>query len=273
VRTSRATGGGIGRGGAGPQYPAQGAAVDYYLGSAPAGDVVMEVLDRTGAVVRKFTSAGTGAPARAAVADNAAPPDDNEAGGGGGGGRGGRGGQTRLDKSAGLHRITWDMRYPGPWMSAAMPEGGNGPEAVPGDFTVRLTVGSVTETQALKIIEDPRVTADGVTTAELQEQFDHNMAVRDLVSDANKTVSKLRAAQIQFKSNDSILPRLNELSSHLLTPAIRYSKPELVTHITYLYSITNATDQKPGLDAVQRLRELRKELDQRIAELNKILGQ
>ena len=165
------------------------------------------------------------------------------------------------------------MRYPGPWQSAARPEGPNGPEAPPGDFTVRLTVGSVTATQPLKIVEDPRVTADGVTTADLQAQFEHNMQVRDLVSDANKTVSKLRAAQIQFKNNDSILPRLNELSSHLVTPIVRYSKPELVTHITYLYSMTNATDQAPGLDAVERLKELRKELDQRIAELNKILGQ
>jgi hypothetical protein len=85
-------------------------------------------------------------------------------------------------------------------------------------------------------------------------------------------VSKLRAAQIQFKNNDSILPRLNELSSHLVTPIVRYSKPELQTHITYLYSLTNSTDQKVGLDALERLKELRKELDQRMAELNKILG-
>jgi len=192
--------------------------------------------------------------------------------GGGGGGRGGRGGPTRLEKSAGMHRFTWDLRYPGPWQSAARPEGPNGPMAAPGGFSVRLTVGSVTEKQELKVTEDPRITADGVTAADLREQFEHNMQVRDLVSDVNKTVAKLRAAQIQFKSNDSILPRLNELSSHLVTPAIRYSQPELQTHITYLYSLTNMADQKVGHDAVERLQELRKELDARMAELNKILG-
>jgi hypothetical protein len=144
--------------------------------------------------------------------------------------------------------------------------------AAPGDFKVRLTVGSVTTTEPLKIVEDPRVTADGVTLADLREQFSHNMAVRDLVSEANQTVSRLRAAQIQFRNNDSILPRLNELSSHLVTPAIRYSQPELMTHITYLYSMTNSTDQKPGMDAVERLKELKKELAEKIAELDKIIG-
>jgi hypothetical protein len=58
----------------------------------------------------------------------------------------------------------------------------------------------------------------------------------------------------------------------LITPSIRYSQPELQTHITYLYGMTNATDQKIGRDAIDRYEVLRKELDQRIAELNKILG-
>ena len=273
VRTTRATGGGIGRGGAGPQYAQAGAEIDYYLNAAPAGDVQLEVLDGSGAVVRKFTSAGTDAPPRGRGAEDAPPMEEGEAGGdGGGGGRGGRGGPTKLEKSAGMHRFTWDLRYPGPWQSAQRPEGPNGPEAVPGDFKVRLTVGSVTETHSLHVIEDPRVTADGVTTADLREQFEHNIEVRDLVSEANKTVSRLRAAQIQFKNNDSILPRLNELSSHLVTPIIRYSKPELVTHITYLYQMTNNTDQKIGQDAVDRLKELRKQLDERVSELDKILA-
>ena len=65
--------------------------------------------------------------------------------------------------------------------------------------------------------------------------------------------------------------KLNELASHLITPPIRYSEPELQTHITYLYSLTTATDQKVGRDAVERYDALRKELERRIAELNAIL--
>ncbi len=64
-----------------------------------------------------------------------------------------------------MHRFTWDLRYPGPWQSAARPDGADGPMAVPGRYSVRLTVGSYTSTQPLTIIEDPRITNDGITTA------------------------------------------------------------------------------------------------------------
>ena len=100
-----------------------------------------------------------------------------------------------------------------------------------------------------------------MTTADLREQFEHNIRVRDLVSDVNKMVARIRGN-----------PKLADVASHIITPAIRYSKPELQTHITYLYSLTNGTDQKIGRDATERYDVLRKELDARMAELNKLLG-
>jgi hypothetical protein len=186
-----------------------------------------------------------------------------------------RSGPTRLDKTPGMHRFTWDLRYPGPWMSATRPEGPNGPTAVPGKFSLRLTVGSWTSTQPLAVTEDPRVTKDGVTTADLREQFDHNVKVRELVSDLNKTLARLRAAQASLRGASGAdaekLAKLNELATHLITSPIRYSQPALQTHITYLYTVTNATDQKIGRDVIERYAVLRKELDQRISELNQIL--
>ena len=258
--------GGFGRG-SGITYPFPGATIDYYFASAPAGDVTLDVLDSSGKVIRKFSSAN-GTEERPEALD----------GGGGEEGEGGfriRSGPTRLDKSAGMHRFTWDLRYIGPWMSKTRPEGPNGPVAVPGKYSLRLTAGSWSATQPLTIVEDPRVTKDGVTESDLREQFEHNMKVRDLVSDVNKTVARVREAQASLRDSaggtGDTLARLNELASHLITPSIRYSKPELQTHITYLYGMTNMTDQKIGRDAIERYNELRKELDQRIAELNAIL--
>jgi hypothetical protein len=256
--------GGFGGGGGGVQYPNPGAIIDYYLASAPAEDISLEILDASGKLVRKFSSAGSAIAERGAVAE-AAPPEEGEEGG-----FRARGGPTRLDKTAGMHRFTWDLRYPGPWASNTRPEGPNGPMAVPGKYMAKLTVGSWTSTQPFTIIEDPRVTKDGVTTADLREQFEHNMRVRELVSDVNKTVARLRAAQAG--ASPEKLAKLNELASHLITPSIRYSKPELQTHITYLYSMTNSTDQKIGRDAIERYAVLRKELDKRIAELDDIIG-
>jgi len=166
-----------------------------------------------------------------------------------------------------MHRFIWDLRYPGPWQSKARPEGPNGPVAVPGNYSVRLTSGSFNSIVPLTVTEDPRVTKSGVTTADLREQFEHNMKVRDLVSDVNRAVARVRAAQRSGLSSDK-LAKVNEIASHLITPSIRYSKPELQTHITYLYSVTTATDQKIGRDVIDRYNVLRKELDARIAEAN-----
>ena len=249
--------GGFGRGST-LQYPLAGAAIDYYLAGAPAEDIKMEILDGAGKTVRTFTSAGTAADERASAAD-APPSDDGE------GGFRMRSGPTRLDKTAGMHRFTWDLRYPGPWMSATRPEGPNGPVAVPGKYAVRLTVGTWTATQPLTVIEDPRVTREGVTTADLREQFDHNMRVRDLVSDMNHTVARLRAALATAEGEKKT--KLTGLSARLITPTIRYSEPALQTHITYLYTMTNNTDQKVGRDAVERYAALRKELDAIMAEM------
>ena len=255
--------GGFGRAATGPQYPRAGAAIDYYPATAPAGDITLDIIDKDGRVVRKFSSAGSAADESTAITD-AAPSEDDE------GAPRQRSGPTRLDKGAGMHRFTWDLRYPGPWQSKARPEGPNGPLAVPGKYIVRLTSSTIA-TQPLTVIEDPRITKSGVSAADLREQFDHNMRVRDLVSLCAKTIARLRAAQAV--STGDTLAKLNDLASHLITPPVRYSKPELQSHLTYLYSMTNSTDQKVGRDAFERYVTLRNELDSRIAELNRILGQ
>jgi len=131
------------------------------------------------------------------------------------------------------------LRYPGPWPSLA-----NGPVAVPGIYSVRLTAGATSFTQPLTLTEDPRVTADGVTTADLQQQFEHNMRVRDLVSDTNRLVAKAKTDR-----NSALLEKL-------VTPPIRYSQPAYQTQVQYLYTVTNSTDQRPGEDVLDRYRSL-----------------
>ena len=247
---------GLSAGGGGVQYPRGGAAIRYYLAKAATDDVTLEILDGAGKSIRTFSSAS-----RVEPGVDAAGGEEEEGGF-----------RTRVippapQKTAGFHSFTWDLRYPGPWTSAARPEGPNGPAAVPGKYAVRLRVGGWQATQSLLVMEDPRITKAGVTTADLKEQFEHNVKVRQLVSDVNRTAARVRAAQ---KTKPSA--KLDELASHLITPAVRYSKPELQTHATYLMTLTNATDQKIGRDAVERLGVLRKELDGRIAELNALLG-
>ena len=264
VRSVRA--GGFGRGST-LQYPLPGAQIDYYLAAAPAGDLVMQILDSKGKTIREFTSS-TGSEAPPPDAVDAPPSEEGE------GGPRFRSGPTRLDKSAGAHRFTWDLRYPGAWMSVNRPEGPNGPMSVPGKYAVRLAAGSWTQTQPLTIVEDPRILKSGVTQSDLQEQFDHNVKVRDLVTEVNQTVTRVRTEMNSLAGKTASVETLNklkDLAASLTTPPIRYSKPGLQTHIQYLYTLTSATDQKIGRDAIERYNTLRKELDARIAELNQIL--
>jgi hypothetical protein len=83
----------------------------------------------------------------------------------------------------------------------------------------------------------------------------------------NRTVARLRAAQAAADGDKRA--KLTGLASRLITPSIRYSKPELQTHVTYLYTMTNNTDQKVGRDALDRYTALRKELDALMSELDK----
>jgi photosystem II stability/assembly factor-like uncharacterized protein len=242
-----------------PTYPRLGAWIDYYLPSDATDDVIITIMDAKGSQIKTFSSKAVPAPALADEGD-----ED-------GGFRTRR--PVKLDRTAGMHRFTWDLRYPGQWLSVAMPEGPGGPAAVPGKYMVKLTVGSFTATQSFNVVEDPRITKDGVTTADLQEQFDQNIKARDLVSEVNKSVARIRVAQMKLANDPAKLTKLNEIASHMITPAIRYSKPELQTHISYLYSMTSATDQKIGRDAFERYAVLKKELDQRNAELKALLGE
>ena len=63
-----------------------------------------------------------------------------------------------------------------------------------------------------------------------------------------------------------------EVGDQLLTPSIRYSKPGLQSHISYLAGMTGRVDQKVGKDALDRYEVLKKELDALEASFNKIMG-
>jgi len=122
---------------------------------------------------------------------------------------------------------------------------------------------------------DPRVARDGVTLADLREQFQHNVKVRDMVTEVNQVAAQIEDGRKRLASAVSAadtLKALEALRAKIVTPSIRYSKPELQAHIQYLYSMTMQADQRIERDAITRYGVLRKELDERIIELRKILG-
>jgi hypothetical protein len=234
-----------------------GPIIEYYLPTAPTEAVVIEILDSKGQVVNSYNS-DTPPPRSGRGGDQSQPEDPDAA-------PAGRRSSTppRVTKNAGLNRFVWDVRHQA------------GPTMPPGEYQVRLKTGGVTLTESFTVLIDPRVAEDGVTLTDLQEQFEHNMRMRDLVSTVNQLVTRVRDAQNKLKGSASDADKLNSLNAianKLLTEPVRYGKPGLQAHITYLAGMTANVDQKIGRDAVERYAVLKKELDDVRVEVDRLLG-
>ncbi len=126
-----------------------GAIIDYFIGSAPAGPIAIEIVDGAGTVIRRYSSA-----------DPLPTTDPNTLNV--------NAVWQRLQEppsaSAGMHRFVWDFR-PEP-AAAGRGRGGRGggggggrggpPPVGSGAFTVRLTVDGRSYSQPLTVNPDPR---------------------------------------------------------------------------------------------------------------------
>jgi photosystem II stability/assembly factor-like uncharacterized protein len=230
-----------------PQYPAAGAVIDYWFAAAPSGEVTLEVLDGSGAVLRRFSSLGAGEQRTTPAEPSMRGPQWE------------RIGTPRLPAVAGHNRFTWDLTLAGPWDPNPARSGRNGPLVVPGAYQVRLTAGGWSSTAPLTIAPDPRVVADGVTIPVMQELLAHNLATRDLVSEMNRLSQEVetiwRTAQGQQKA------LVGEVRDTIQSQPWRYGRPGLAAQIQYLYGAMMQADQAVGNDAKARLVQLRREFD------------
>jgi photosystem II stability/assembly factor-like uncharacterized protein len=240
-----------------------GPAIGYYLPASNTAPVTIEILDPTGTVVNTYSSeapAGGGGRGRGgrgggggqAASPGTAPtttsmePADPDAGGGGGRGRGGP--PPRVTRDGGHNRFVWNAQ------TAA------GLSAVPGAYQARVKAGDWTATQPFNLLIDPRVAAGGVTVADLKEQYDHNVRVRELSARAAQLLSRVRGAMAGDATKAAAARSIYEQLVN--TPeGVRYNKPGLQAHIQYLGGMTSSVDQKIGRDAVERYQALKKELD------------
>ena len=233
-----------------------GPTLQYYLPSAPAEAVRLEILDAAGNPVNIYTSEGPPAPVRAGANEpvdpdmapsrfRAAPP-------------------SRTSKLPGINRFVWDLRH------------SSGVTMPPGTYQARLTVGTTALTQPFTVRIDPRVAAEGVTVADLTEQFEHNLRMRELVTRAGRAAARVQGALARLKgasgAGADTLARVQAIAGKLLTEPVRYGKPGLQAHITYLNGMTNGADQKIGRDAIARYDVLKREFDALDAELTRVLG-
>ncbi len=226
-----AMGGGPGE----PEYPGAGAVIDYFLASRTrAGEPVsLELLDAGGAVVR--TVRGGGPAPTSQVTQGMRAPEF------------GRGGAAPLTAADGGNRYVWNLQNDA------------GVMVVPGQYRVRLTSGSWTETHPLDVRIDPRLPKDGVTEADLQQQYDFNMTLRATMDEARAFTTAVTAALKDAAGERQ--KTLAEVRRALVTETgYAYPQPMLNDQFNAIWRVSNAADARVNTEAIRRYADLVAEL-------------
>jgi photosystem II stability/assembly factor-like uncharacterized protein len=160
------------------ENPPYGALVTFSLAEKPAKDTLrLEVLDTASKVVREI---------------------------------------KKVPAEAGLNRAAWDLRYEPPRLRKEPDKkegeeeeeedefgpGNRGPQALPGAYRVRLTVGQQTAETPVELRLDPTV---AVAAAELQAQFHDALLLRDLRSALNDGLRSLDRVKHELEDRRKLL--------------------------------------------------------------------
>ncbi len=176
--------------------PPDGAILDYFLPSA-AKAVIIEIVDGKGEVVRRFSNTDKPDRTEQELKEQLIPLYWTRP-------------QRQLSTAAGMHRWIWDLHYTAPeamrheYPIAAIPHDTPryplGPNALPGNYTVRLTVDGKTSDAALVMKMDPRVKA---SSAELQKKFQTESHLASIVNESTKALQQAGSIRAQLDKLNS----------------------------------------------------------------------
>jgi photosystem II stability/assembly factor-like uncharacterized protein len=276
VRYRRAGGG---RGGA-PQYPPVALPIDYILPEGFSGTMSLEISDSAGRVVRTVQAGGERGAGR-----GRGGADEQMRGGAVGRGRGGG---ALATARPGHNRYLWDYRW-----------ANNGPMAAPGKYTVKLITGAASQAAAdaraqsqsdqtartFEVRVDPAVLRDGITIADLVEQQNFLLHVRDAIAEANQLRGRIQQAMQkagvqpppspgpgEWVSAMKYANPLQGLWARVVTAPGTYEQGMLIDQFSNIMSAEGAADQKIGSESRKRFDDLVKEMKAIEAELQKVVG-
>ena len=175
------------------ENPPDGAIIDYFLARASSTPVTLEIRDAQGKIVRKFSSNDKPEPSPEELAKELIPRY-----------------WVRMSKAlsgtAGMHRWVWDLHYPSPRATRSeypisavpgdTPRAPEGPMAVPGDYTVRLTVGGQTFSEPLLVKMDPRVKT---SAGDLAVEFEKQQLLAGMITQNTEAVTEARSLREQLQ--------------------------------------------------------------------------
>ncbi len=202
------------------ENPARGALLQYSLGKKAEGEVMIEITDASGALVRRLSSKK-----REDAEDE--PEDDPD----GGGDK-----PALLPTGAGVQRFAWDLSYePAKLIRKAKIDWGDpaqGPPVPPGRYSAKLTANGASQTVSFEVLPEPRV---GLKAADYAEQTTFALQLRDDITKLSGIVHDLQAVRAQVKARnealksvasaaalvkagEALVPRLDALEAKLHNP-------------------------------------------------------
>ena len=179
--------------------PPDGAIIDYYLATNAQGPVTLEILDSTGAVICSYASTDKPPSMAKLAATHPIPmywvrPTQI------------------LSGEAGMHRFVWNVHYAPPEalerefpISAIVhntPLVPLGAWALPGTYTVKLTISGQSYTEPLTLKMDPRITT---SLEDLHKQYDLQAGAVEGMDDTYESLEQVKSvrAQIKDRSKDA----------------------------------------------------------------------
>jgi len=203
---------------------------------------------------------------------------------------------AEIPTEAGINRFVWDLRYQGtPRIPNSPLWGGStdGPTAVPGDYQVRLTVDGKSQTQALKIVPDPRLQ---VTAEDLKKQFDLMQQILGKVTQVHDAVRQIRDVRAQITAVNKRLkeeknPNAKELADAgaaldkkmtVVEEALIQTKAKsgqdvlnypirLNNLLVALGGVVSSADAPPTKQDYEMFDDLNKQADEQLAKWNEIV--
>jgi photosystem II stability/assembly factor-like uncharacterized protein len=259
------------------ENPPEGAILYYWVKEAPKEPAKLELLDGQGKVIRTFTSEQKKNENAPEEWQREAEPD-------------------HIPAAAGLNRFAWNLRYEPPVkIPGTIYDGNFGPApplALPGKYSVRLTVGGKSYMEPLEIRMDPRVKT---SLADLQKQFDLLLKLRDRQDELNKAILGIRdlreqllAIERRVASNESakgvatsaadLRKKIAALEAQLIQVNAKATEDEanyptmLNSKLSYLNAVVDSADTAPTAAEQSVFAELDRQLEVQLATWREVLG-
>jgi photosystem II stability/assembly factor-like uncharacterized protein len=252
--------------------PPDGAIIDYYLATNAQGPVTLEILDSSGEVVHRYASTDKPPSMEKLAATYPIPmywvrPTQI------------------LSAEAGMHRFVWNGHYASPDalerefpISAILhntPLIPLGAWALPGSYTVKLTVNGQSYTQPLTLKMDPRI---NTSPEDLHKQYEMQMGAVEGMNDSYESLEQVKSVRAQVKDlskgvhgKDKLVKNLSALDNQCaeLEGAAGHSfygvpssgkPPEnfstLNQHFAAIFAVADSADAAPTTQAATAYQDL-----------------